>query len=201
MEWKERVPTGVYRSTSTAPRVKKERIVLERDSGPRPEARKEEKGKRKVAQVTPEFAAVVGKHDTLRQIAPRESWNRSLNAVDEDTGDISEEVCEDEDELHALCLLEESDNEQWQEVISKKSKLKLKKVARESLPSVENNSCASPRKVIEVKDNWVNIRATMDTGAARHVMPAAMFPRVKRDRQSPAKKLVAAHVKKDQRLG
>ena len=48
------------------------------------------------------------------------SWNRSLNAVEEDTGDISEEVHEDEDELHAWCLLEESENEQWQEVASKK---------------------------------------------------------------------------------
>ena len=50
-------------------------------------------------------------------------------------------------------------NEQRQEVTSKKSKLKMKKFAHESLLSVENNSCASPRKVIEVKDNWVNIRA------------------------------------------
>ena len=31
----------------------------------------------------------------------KESWNRSLNAADEDKGDISEEVHEDEDELHA----------------------------------------------------------------------------------------------------
>ena len=53
----------------------------------------------------------------------------------------------------------------------KKSKLNLEKLAHKSLLSVENNTCASPRKVIEVKDNWVNIRATMDTGAAGHVMP------------------------------
>ena len=56
----ERVPVGAYRGTSTAERVKKERIVLKRDSGPRPEARKEEKGKRKVTKVTPEFAGAVG---------------------------------------------------------------------------------------------------------------------------------------------
>ena len=31
----------------------------------------------------------------------KESWNRSLNAVEEDKGDISEEVHEDDDELHA----------------------------------------------------------------------------------------------------
>ena len=55
----------------TVERVKKERIGLERDSGPRPEARKEEKGKRKVSAVTSEFVGAVGKQDTLRQIAPR----------------------------------------------------------------------------------------------------------------------------------
>ena len=40
------------------------------------------------------------------------SRNKRLNAVEEDKGDISEEVHVDEDELHALCLLEESENEQ-----------------------------------------------------------------------------------------
>ena len=45
--------------------------MLERDSGSRQEARKEDKAKRKVAKVTPEFAGAVGKQDTLRQIAPR----------------------------------------------------------------------------------------------------------------------------------
>ena len=100
---------------------------------------------------------------------------------------------EDEDELHAWCLLEETENEQWQEVISKKSKLKLKKLAHESLLSVENNSCASPSKVVEVEDKWVDIRATFETGAAGHVMPAERFPRVKLDRTSATKKFVAAN--------
>ena len=58
----ERVPVGAYRNTSTAALVKKERIVLERDSGPRPEARKEERGKRKVVT---SFAGAVGKHCKL----------------------------------------------------------------------------------------------------------------------------------------
>ena len=35
--------------------------MLERDSGPRREARQEGKDKRKVAKVTPEFAGVMGK--------------------------------------------------------------------------------------------------------------------------------------------
>ena len=67
----ERLPVGSFRSTSSAERVKKERIVLESDSGPRPEARKEDKGKKKVAEVRPKFAGAVGKQDTQRQIAPR----------------------------------------------------------------------------------------------------------------------------------
>ena len=74
--------------------------------------------------------------------------------MEEDKGDISEEVRKDEDELHAWCLEEESENEQWQEVTSKKSKLKKKKLDHESLLSVENNSGVPPTsKVIEVKDN------------------------------------------------
>ena len=61
--------------------------------------------------------------------------------------------------------------------------------------SVEENSCASPRKVIEVKDKWVIIRATVDTGC-RHVMLAEMFPRVKLDRRSATKAFVAANEEK-----
>ena len=101
-----------------------------------------------------------------------------------------------DDELHAWYLLEESENEPWQEVTSKKSKLKMKNFAHESLLSVENKSCACPRKVIDVKDNCVNIRATVDTGAAWHVMPAEMFPRVKLDRTTTTKKFVAANGEK-----
>ena len=71
MEWRKGSQFGAYRSSSTAERVKKERVVLERDSGPRPGARKEETGKRMVAKVTPQFAGAVVKHDTFWQIAPR----------------------------------------------------------------------------------------------------------------------------------
>ena len=101
----------------------------------------------------------MGKHYIAANCA-KGSWNRSLNAVEEDNGDISEEV--HDDGLHAWCLLEESDIEQWQEVTSKKSNLNTKMYAHESYLSVENNSCTSPRKAVGVKDNWVNIRATPD---------------------------------------
>ena len=58
-----------------------------------------------------------------------------------------------------------------------------------------------PRNVIEVKDNWVNITATMDTGAAGHVMLAEMFPRVRLYRTSTTKKFVAANGEKIKDLG
>ena len=74
----------------------------------------------------------------------------------------------------------------------------LRELAHVSLLSVVNNSGASPRKV---KDNWANIRATMDTGAAWHVMPAEMFPRVKLDRTSATKKFVAAIGERMEDLG
>ena len=140
------------------------------DSGPRPEARKGGKGQEKGGKGDTRVCWSCGNTEHSAANCVKGSWNRSLNAVEEHKGDISEEVHEDEDELHAWCLLEESENEQWKEVTSKKSQLKMKKIAHESLLSVENNICASPRKVTEVKDNWMNTRATMDTGAARHVI-------------------------------
>ena len=56
---------------------------------------------------------------------------------------------EDGDELHASCLLEESENEQWHEVTSKRTKLKLKKLAHELLLSVENNLACLQGKALK----------------------------------------------------
>ena len=61
----ERVPARLYRNTSTAAT----------DSGPRPEARKEGKSKRKVARVTPEFATT----GHIAANCTKGSWNRSLD--------------------------------------------------------------------------------------------------------------------------
>ena len=112
-----RVPVGVYRSTSTAVRVKKVRIILGK-KGTVVQDRRQERSERKVAKVTPESAGAVEKTGHIAANCTKGSWNRSLNAAEEDKGDISEEVLEDEDELHAWCLLEESENEEWQEVTS-----------------------------------------------------------------------------------
>ena len=49
----------------------------------------------------------------------RKRENTHLYALDEDYGENAEEATENEEDLQAWCLLEESENEQWQEVIRK----------------------------------------------------------------------------------
>ena len=66
----ERVPVGANRSTSTAAKAKKERIMLEWDSAPRSEARNEDNGQEKGGKCE-EFAGAVVNLGTLRQIASR----------------------------------------------------------------------------------------------------------------------------------
>ena len=53
--------------------------------------------------------------------------------------------------MQAWCLVEESENEQWQEVISKQNKRLVKKVNHASLLSMENSHNSNPKKVVEVK--------------------------------------------------
>ena len=60
-------------------------------------------------------------------------------------------------------MLEESENEQWQEVIRKQNKRKVKKANQASLLSVESNHNLNPKKIVEVKDKWVKVRVTMDS--------------------------------------
>ena len=52
------------------------------------------------------------------------------------------------------------------------------------------------RTILACLQGRSSIRATMDIGPAGHVMPAEMFPRVKLDRTSTAKNLVAANGEK-----
>ena len=115
----ERVPAGVYRNTSTAARVKKERIVKGKGQWSKTRGKKGGKGQEKSVKGDTRVCRSCGKARLIAANCTTGSWNRSLNDVDEDKGDINDEVHEDEDELHAWCLLEESENEQWQEVISK----------------------------------------------------------------------------------
>ena len=123
----------------------------------------------------------------------RKGGNKNLYAVDEDENENIEESVEDEDDLQAWCLLEDSQSEQWQEVINRKSKQRVKRANQSSLLSVENSQNLSSKKVVETKDRWVKVRVTMDTGAAGHVIPEAMFPNVKLERKTQPKKFVAAN--------
>ena len=56
--------------------------------------------------------------------------------MDEDDSEDVEESPENEEDLQAWCLLEESENEQWQEVVSRRSKQRAKKVNQASQLSV-----------------------------------------------------------------
>ena len=53
------------------------------------------------------------------------------------------------------CLLEESENEQWQEVISRRDKQQVKNANQESQMSVEKSKFELSKKIIEVKDRCV----------------------------------------------
>ena len=101
-----------------------------------------------------------------------------MYAVDEDDGENAEESTENEEDFQAWCLLEENENEQWQEVIiCKQNKQRVKKANQAPLLSVDSSHNLSPKKIVEVKDKWLKVRGTMDSGAAGHV--DTMFPRVK----------------------
>ena len=69
----------------------------------------------------------------------------------------------------------------------------MKKAKVASLLSVENSQKPSSKKFIEVKDRWVEVRVTVNYGAAGHVMPEGLFPRVKFERKTPPKKFAAAN--------
>ena len=124
-----------------------------------------------------------------------------MYAVDEDDGENAEESTENEEDLQAWCLLEESENEQWQEVISKHNKRNVKKANPASLLRVENNHNSNPKKIVEVTDKWMKVRVAMDSRAAGHVMPVVMFPHVKLERKTTPKKYVAANGEQSKHLG
>ena len=137
-------------------------------------AGKEVKGRRKVAREKPEH---VGRCAKTGHVAVwcKKGGNKNLYAIDEDDSENVEDSADNEEDLQAWCLLEESDIEQWQEVISRRSKQRAKNVYQASLLSVESSHSLSPKKIVEVKDKWVKVRVTMDSGAAGHVLLETMF--------------------------
>ena len=87
----------------------------------------------------------------------RKGGNKNLYAIDEDDSENVEEPAESEEDLQAWCLLEESENEQWQEVISRRSKQRAKKGNQASLLSLERSHILSPKKIVEVEDKGVKL--------------------------------------------
>ena len=165
-----RVRTGMRR-------VAKAAKMEERTLGRKAAARKGGKGQEKGGKGETRTCWTCGK---TGHIAPwcRKGGNKNLYASEN-----FEESAESDEDLQASCLLEESENEQWQEVIIRRSNQRAKKVN------------------LEVKDKWVKVRATMDSGAAGHVMPETMFPHVKLERKTPSKKFVAANGEQIKNLG
>ena len=51
-------------------------------------------------------------------------------------------------------FLEESENEQWHEVVSRRDKQKVKKANQAALLSVENSHNSNSKKIMDVKDRW-----------------------------------------------
>ena len=107
-----------------------------------------------------------------------------MYAIDEDDSENLEEALDNEEDLRAWCLSEESENEQWQEAISRRDKQKVKKSNQASLLRVEHSHNSNPMKVIEVKDRWLKVRVTMDAGVMFHV---------KLERKTSSKKFVASN--------
>ena len=88
-------------------------------------------------------------------------------------------------------MLEESENEQWQEVINKKSKLELKKLAHESLLSFEINSCQG--KSLKSKTVGQTSEPQWTQELQGMSCRQKMFPPVKLGRTSTTKRLIAAN--------
>ena len=155
-------------------------------------ARKEEKGKRKVARGQSRTCCTCGKTGHIAACCRKEE-TQICTPLTKTTVRMLKSRQKNEEDLQAWCLLEESENEQWQEVISKQNKRRVKKDNQASLLSMENSHNSNPKKVVEGKDKWMKVRVTMDSGAAGHVMPETMFPRVKLERKTTPKKFVAAN--------
>ena len=79
----------------------------------------------------------------------RKGGNNNLCAIVDDDRENVEEATDKKEDLQAWCLLEDSENEQWQEVIRRRGKYKVKQANHASSVSVENIQNS------EVKDRWV----------------------------------------------
>ena len=82
-------------------------------------------------------------------------------------------------------------------MISNRGRQKVRKANQARLLSVENSHKSDPKEV----DRWVKVKVSMDSGAAAHVMPETMFPRIKLERKTAPKKFLAANGEQIKDLG
>ena len=104
-----------------------------------------------------------------------------MYSIDEDDCENAKEPAENEEDLQAWCLLEES----------------------QSSVTVERGEQRQFEfgKIAEVKDKWVKVGVTIYSGAAGHVMPQTTFPHIKLERKTSPKKFVAANGEQIKDLG
>ena len=101
-------------------------------------ARKEAKGKRRVTREEPEHVGRVAKQDTLQPGARKEATtictpSMKMTVKTSKNQLTTKKICK-----HGV-LLEENENGQWQEVISRRDKQRAKKPNQASLLSVESS--------------------------------------------------------------
>ena len=65
-------------------------------------------------------------------------------------------------------ILKESGREQCQEVICKQEQKNVEEGSSHLTPERQNNPSPKSKNSIDVKDGWLEIRVTLDTGAAGH---------------------------------
>ena len=131
----------------------------------------------------------------------RKGGNYNLCATDENDSENVEEATDNDEELQVWCLLEESENEQWQEVVSRRDKQKVKNANQAPPLSVENSHNSNPKNIIEEKDRWAKVRVTIDSAAVGHVMLDGMFPRVRLERKTSPKRFGAENGEQVRDLG
>ena len=95
---------------------------------------KKQRLKSKVARRNTEYVGLVVKQDTLQRGVSKGRQQRHLD---------------NDEELQPWRLLEESENEQWQRVISRRDKQKAKKANQASLLSVENRQSPRLKNILE----------------------------------------------------
>ena len=137
-------------------------IVEEGAHGRKPMAKRGSKGTEKGGKGDSSTCWTCGKAGQISASCLK-GGKENLNATGEEESEVDEEAIDDEEELQAWCLLEASEHEQWQVVISRRDKRTLKIYAPISLPSVQKNRSSSPKKTNDEKDKMGGSQSQMDS--------------------------------------